>query len=306
MIRRRQRGRRAKRLWSFSTLLGVGFSLACFGTPATAAGTAPSCGWQYSSLLTNLAWPDSNAEYWITPFTAQSDLKITVRGVIPKARYFSITAYNSIGTARRANEIHDTQITPGANGTYTVTVKHSSGPNAIVFPSASNGSTGYLAFRVYLPAGTVQLPSLTYTSKAGTVNLRPCSSYTAPNNIKGVFNNPDNRYVELFPPAPGSNTVAVISGKAPTQVRYWSLCSYSWNTAVVDCRYDGNTVLTGGYYHIVLGQPSQKAAIVSAGYTFLQYAGLVMLRELLGNQLTGDYAPATKTCAMTDSTCIGG
>ena len=109
----------------------------------------------------------------------------------------------------------------------------------------------------------------------------------------------------MYPPYPTGGTVTVIAGKAPTQVRYWSMCSYLWTTAVADCRYDGNTPLVNGRYHLVLGQPGQKSAIVAAGYTYLQYAGMVMLRNLLGNQTTGAYAPDVKTCAITDRACIG-
>ena len=101
------------------------------------------------------------------------------------------------------------------------------------------------------------------------------------------------------------NSVTVISGKAPTQVRYWSLCSYLWTAALVGCRYDGNISLNNGYYQVVLGQVEQRSAIVAAGYTYLQWAGIVVLRDLLGNQTTGNYAPLVKTCAITDRACIG-
>jgi hypothetical protein len=306
MIRERRGVWLTSKYPSCFVLLAAGFSFVFFGAVAQAATTTPSCGWQYSSLLTNTAWPDSNAEYWITPFTSQSDLTISVHGRFPNARYFSFTAYDATGTARPSNEIHDTQITRAADGTFTVTVRHSPGSNAIQFVNAPNGTTGYLIFRVFLPKASVQLPSLTYISNAGKVNLRPCSSYKAPSNVTGIFNNPDISYVELFPPAASSDTVTVISGKAPTEVRYWSVCSYSWNTAVVDCRYDGNTVLTGGYYHIVLALPAQKPAVLSGGYTYLQYARMVTLRDLLGHQIRGDYAPVMKTCSVEDRSCIEG
>ena len=99
-------------------------SVAGFGYPARAATSAPNCAWQYSSSMMNADWPDSNAEYWLTPFTLQADLKIIVHGVYPVARYFSITAYNSLGTASTSNVIHDTQIAPSADGSYTVTISH--------------------------------------------------------------------------------------------------------------------------------------------------------------------------------------
>ena len=158
---------------------------------------------------------------------------------------------------------------------------------------------------MYVPTSTVPLPSLTFASSSGSAALQPCSAY-APPNFTGLDNNPDNSYVAMYPPYPMGNTVTVITGKAPTQVRYWSLCSYLWTSAVVDCRYDGDTPLNDGYYHLVLGKLAQKSIVAAAGYTYLQYAGMVMLRNLLGNQTTGDYAPVVKTCLITDRSCIGG
>jgi hypothetical protein len=242
----------------------------------------------------------------MTSFTSQADLKITIHGAYPSARYFSIAAYSALGTTAAANIIHDTQITPDPDGNFTVTASHSSGPNAISFANVLNGRTGYLMFRVYVPNGAVQLPSLTFTTNSGSVDFAACSSAIPGNSSVGLFNNPDNVYVSFYPPYPFGKTVAVITGLAPTQVRYWSWCSYIWTGAVVDCRYDANIPVSNGYYHIVLGQPGQKNAIVAAGYTYLQYAHRVMLRNLLGNQLTGAYAPVIKTCAITDQVCITG
>lgn len=251
---------------------------------ATHANAATSCAWQYSSVLTNAAWPDSNAQYFITPFTVQANMNIVIHGTVPDARYYSFTAYNSMGVAGPANVINDTQIVPNADNTYTVHLTRAS------FPNTFNGTQGYLNYRVYVPVGNVPLPSLTVNG----VNMAPCGSFAAPNFV-GLFNNPDNSYVELYPAAPFFNSVTMISGKAPTAVRYWSWCSYAWSTAVVDCRYDANIRVVDGYYHIVLGNPSQKAAIEAAGGTYVQWAPMVMLRNLLGNQTTGEYAPTMST-----------
>jgi hypothetical protein len=64
--------------------------------------------------------------------------------------------------------------------------------------------------------------------------------------------------------------------------------------------------LTNGYYHFVLGQALQRNVVVADGYTYLQYAGMAMLRNVLGNQTAGAYAPVVKTCLITDGTCIAG
>src|SRR5436190_147119 len=107
-------------------LMAAGISFGFFGQTAHAATPAPSCAWQYNKFTTNATISDSNADYWITPFTYQTDLTITVHGVLPAARYFSLTAYNALATAGTENVIHDTQITHSGDGSFTVTVSHSS------------------------------------------------------------------------------------------------------------------------------------------------------------------------------------
>ena len=305
MIRQRQSGWGLRKYSAGVMLLAAVFSLARLAAPAQAATSAPACAWQYNNFTTNSAGYDSNAHYWITPFTNQADLTITVHGVFPTARYFSLTAYNGLATAGTANVIHDTQIAANADGSYTVMVSHAAGANTIQFANMLNGVTGYLVLRVTLPIGNLPLPSLTFTTNADSVPLQPCTTY-ATLNSSGVFNNPEATYVNMLPPYPMGNTVTVISGKAPTAVRYWSLCSYLWTATLMDCRYDGNIPTTNGYYHVVLGQTGQKNATVAAGYTYLQYGGIVTLRNLLVNQTTGVYAPVVKICAITDRTCIGG
>jgi hypothetical protein len=286
------------------SLLGLCGALFTSGAPAYAATTpALSCAWQHGG--SGGGWADLNADYWITQFTVQADLTITVHGSFPDARYFSLTAYNAFGATNTANSLHDSQIVPDADGNYTITVTHGSGVNTIPFPNVLNGSMGFLIFRAYLPVGTVPLPSITFTTSAGSVTDDGCAA-SAAGWYSGLFNAPDITYVRMNPPFPYGTTVTVITGQAPTQVSYWSWCSYLWTGAPVGCLYDANISVSNGYYHIVIGQPLQKNAIVAAGYTYLQFAGTVMLRNLVGNQTTGAFAPVIKSCAISDATCITG
>jgi hypothetical protein len=221
----------------------------------------------------------------------------------------SLTTYNSWGLAGITNEIHDSQIVPNADGSYTVTFDHTgNAPNTVPFANAFQNTTASIAYRVYVPNAPVKLPSITFTTSTGSNTVQPCATYSQPTS-SGLFNNPDNTYAQLNGvPYPSGNTVTVVSGKAPavpTDVRYWSLCSYAWTSQVVDCRYDGNTKLTNGYYHIVVGTPAQKTAITNAGYSYMLWSTMIMLRNLLGNQTTGEYAPVMKTCSLTDAACIG-
>ena len=153
----------------FLSLLSVCFMFVSPGAVVRASAAPSTCAWQ--SDQGNAGWPDLNAQYWITSFTSQPDLTITVHGAYPSARYFSITAYNAWGIAGPANVIHDSQIVPDPDGNFTVTVSHTSGPNTISFANVVNGTTGYLMFRVFVPNGSAQLPSLTFTNSAGSVSF---------------------------------------------------------------------------------------------------------------------------------------
>lgn len=287
-----------KRFLLALVLMLGGLTVAC--QPVGAA----SCAWTYSTQdqPTRYDWPDSNASYWSLSFTSAADLTITVHGNFPDARYMSLSTYNAWGTAGPADEIHDSQIVPNADGSYTVTVSHTPGVNTIPFANAVNGVTGYLLYRIYLPNGNPQPPAVTMTTSAGSTDYAPCVTETG--GGVGIFNNPDSAYSQYSAPYPAGGTVAVISGKAPDAVRYWSWCSYAASSAVVDCKYDAQAQLTAGRYHLVVGQSGQKTAILAAGYTYLQYAGLLQFRNILGDQMSGDYAPVVHSCALTDRACI--
>jgi hypothetical protein len=45
----------------------------------------------------NVLLPDSNAAYWVLPFTVQNGLRITVSGKFPDSRYFSLDVYDAKG-----------------------------------------------------------------------------------------------------------------------------------------------------------------------------------------------------------------
>ncbi len=96
------------------------------------------CAWPVEStpLKANVAYPDSNATYWTTPYVAQPGLTITVSGTFPSARFFGIDVYSSnaqsIAYRNAPSSLSDFQIVPDAgsqnpwvtagalSGTYTV------------------------------------------------------------------------------------------------------------------------------------------------------------------------------------------
>jgi hypothetical protein len=179
---------------------------------ASAATQPTACAWPVESTpaKANVAYPDSNATYWTTPFIAEDGMTITLNGTFPTARFFSFVVYNSAGQDFTTNGIPssltDYQMVPGAGtqnpwvtagatpGTYSVTVMNgvtSSMSNAIpLMPSTPstplvNGmpaNTGFVTMRIYLPvnnnANAIPLPTMTISTGNGAkvTTLKQCSS----------------------------------------------------------------------------------------------------------------------------------
>ena len=153
----------------------------------------PFCSWwaEITATTVNVAFPDTNAAYWTTPFAVTSDLTaIIVDGQYVDGRYFSITAYNNSGGTytcpnsageNEGSELTDFEIAPDPGsqnpfqvqvsspptGTYTAMLKHPlavAGANVLPMPDSTctpapttTGSlpsnVGFLVLRAYLPNG---------------------------------------------------------------------------------------------------------------------------------------------------------
>lgn len=192
--------------------LGVLLLLGCLLASGRAAATPPFpfCAWWVETTpeTMNVAYPDTEATYWTTPFVATPDLRLTVRGRYPQARYFSLTVYDSTfgyftTSAGVTSGLADYRIEPdagsvnpwqtatgSAGGAFTVTVARDVTPeanattNALpLVPSTPASGTlpsdvGFLIFRVYVPAGgagAVDLPTIEVTNARTTTTLRPCT-----------------------------------------------------------------------------------------------------------------------------------
>lgn len=182
---------------------------ACGGSqPAPAASGATSsqaCAWPtLSSVVTNpsnVGLTDSAAAYWLDPFTVHSDLRLTLTGRYPDARYASISVYSSTTNSFTANgvgsDLTDYQIAPDAGsinpwrqpgragGKYTVTVGLDASPGQVntlpLAPAGTpDGTRGWLQYRVYLPAGgdssKLIPPTITLIRGATSTTLRPCAN----------------------------------------------------------------------------------------------------------------------------------
>jgi len=212
------------------TCIAAGTSAATAATPKSPAASfsnaSLACAWPIESTPTkaNVAYPDSNATYWTTPYVAATGMTITLAGNYPTARFFSVDTYasnaqtftrNGVDSALSDFEINPT--TPGQNGwqtpgavnggAYTLTLSDDApAGTANVIPLSPTTpttpliagmppTTGFVMIRVYLPKGgnadntsVVPLPTLTIaTPGAPTRVLAPCkNAQTAPSKASKV------------------------------------------------------------------------------------------------------------------------
>ena len=190
-------------------------AVATASTEASTRALTSSCAWPIvtNAQKVNVAYPDTDATYWTTPYRVEPGTRFIVKGTFPNARFMSFNTYDSTGGAFTTNNvpgaIFDYQISPnpGSTNPYQHTTRRSgkfrgdvitstgrnafkvrvqsdvpgSQPNTI--PSAPTGtaagSIGFLLMRVYLPKGAnfnaVKLPSISIITASGTRTITPCS-----------------------------------------------------------------------------------------------------------------------------------
>jgi len=272
-------------------LLGLPAPAAMASAATGASGpVTPQCAWGtvVSATTRNVAFPDTAATYWVTPFTVQDGLDITFTGQYPDSRYAQFSVYSASGGLFTTNGIRsaltDYQIEPDhgsvnpwqhiapAGGRFTVTVSSDAAPGQLnTLPLApagtASGSTGYLIYRVYLPAGgdfsAVKLPPLTFTAGGSSQQVPVCTtnaerrlpaglaarasraaapaatsgtvSFTRSTGTTSLFPNADSAYLVAAVTPPGGSDVVVIRAKAPTS----STGSHPvrWPDPAVDMRY---------------------------------------------------------------------
>jgi hypothetical protein len=149
------------------------------------------CAWPYvlSARTENTAFPDAAAEYFGQPIVAPAGTRIVLSGRFPDARYASVEVYTPAGAG---TSLPDYRIAPqpgsqnpwqqraAPGGRFTVTIRPDPAPgqaNTLPLPAGTTSQhTGYLIYRVYLPAGgdspAVPLPVLT-VEQGGTARSLP-------------------------------------------------------------------------------------------------------------------------------------
>ncbi|HEY5332789.1 MAG TPA: hypothetical protein VIJ21_04520 [Solirubrobacterales bacterium] len=188
---------------AFAVAIGLLLVAPLGGSAASPGSAFPYCSWWVKTTpeTTNVAFPDSAATYWTTPFRAEQGLEIKIEGQYPDARYMSFNAYDESGGSFEANGVSsgiaDYQIAPSPGsvnpfqvegepgGSFTVSLSGSAKPGDVnTLPLAPEGEAGmsrapigFLLYRVYLPTGgngAVQLPKLTVVKEGKQVALPRC------------------------------------------------------------------------------------------------------------------------------------
>jgi hypothetical protein len=224
--------------------------------PAAAGASQPavlpgmSCAWpdRLSAQTDNTAFPDAAEEYLGTPIVAPPGTRIVLSGRFPDARYASIQVYTPAGVgasltdyriAPQPGSVNPWQRQAAPGGRFTVTIRPDPAPgqvNTLPMPAGTTRQhTGYLVYRVYLPAGgalsDVALPVLTVEQGTSARTLPTCRSHNAPIH---------------FPVASGSATPAAGAGGSgaaappPSQLEFFKPAQSTFNNgglANVDTSY---------------------------------------------------------------------
>ncbi|MEU5079796.1 MULTISPECIES: hypothetical protein [Streptomyces] len=176
--------------------------------PAAAAQTGapvpavPACAWEpLGHQTSNVAYPDTNARYWLLRHTVRKGLAIRLDGRFPDARYASVATYDAhrgsfTGPDGTPSALTDHRLLPDrgsgnpyreparAGGKFTVTVTDTPAgrPNALPLAPAGTpeGAEGTVVYRIYLPHGKFRLPKVTFVQDGHRVRVGTCADALSP------------------------------------------------------------------------------------------------------------------------------
>lgn len=216
-----------------------------------AAPATPDCAWQPLGYLTsNIAYPDTNSQYWTLSYTVQKDLGIQLDGRYPDARYASFATYDSArssftGPDGKVSSLPDYLIDPDrgsrnpyqqktrAGGKYTVTVSAGTRSRSNTLPIApagtAEGTQGTLIYRLYLNNGKVRLPDVTFLKGGHRVHVAACANAlttssagttsTAPGTRQAVANTSAATTTTASGPAAAPDATTAVTPTAPAFAR---------------------------------------------------------------------------------------
>jgi hypothetical protein len=158
-----------------------------------------SCAWpaELGVQANNTAAPDAAAGYWGQPIVASAGTRIVLSGRFPDARYASLSVYTPGGVgaslpdyriAPQPGSLNPWQQQAAPGGRFTVTIRPDPAPGQAstlpLPPGTTSQHSGYLLYRVYLPAGgapsDVPLPVLTVEQGRAARTLPACRTRNAP------------------------------------------------------------------------------------------------------------------------------
>lgn len=140
--------------------------------PRGAPASPSASGWVKDSIHSlDIFLPDANSDYYLNGFGTRNGYRTVITGRVPRARYWSFTAYPPTGPGR---EVHDTQIAQ-SHGRYTVVIAAScAGIKQTCIATSSAVPAGVVVMRLYVPVdfngqgtGGAPLPAISYANAAG-------------------------------------------------------------------------------------------------------------------------------------------
>jgi hypothetical protein len=178
-----------------------------FSAPCFAQSSSLTCSWPVKVSgqgITNVAFPDTDATYWVMPIDTTQWSAMVIKGQFPKSRFFSFVTY--LGKGGAVDSIIDANIEPDAGSTnafmlpgstgeaqnYTVTI------DANATDSTNHihwGNTGlaFVIYRIYVAdkgsseeAG-VPLPEVALVNSSGQASpIQTCPSFLPATQLPGL------------------------------------------------------------------------------------------------------------------------
>ncbi|MFC7894127.1 hypothetical protein [Streptomyces sp. NPDC057381] len=166
------------------------------GRATPAAPAVPDCAWHplgYRS--SNVAYPDTNSQYWLLHYTVQEGLTVELDGRYPDARYASFASYDAsrdsftgpdgapsvltdhrIAPDRGSHNPYREHSRPGGKFTVSVTDRAAGRRNTLPLAPAGTpeGAEGTVIYRVYLPHGEIRLPKVSFLRDGHRVRVPAC------------------------------------------------------------------------------------------------------------------------------------
>jgi hypothetical protein len=211
------------------------------GPPAPlAALSTGNCAWPVQSdpTLVNVAYPDTNATYFVSILPAVIGETLTISGLFPHARYMSLTSYDALTDP--VDDLNDQDIVPDTgsinpfllgsdrsslNRSFTVHVVFGRRPavspaNTLYTTSGARQAPAFIIlYRIYLPdqglssMGGVPLPTVRVNLPGhSSLSLPTCPSATSP-ALAGLDQTLTN--IDLpYPPIPFPGQASLVWHKA--------------------------------------------------------------------------------------------